>query len=233
MSILSHLDEVILRIDALVKEQKEIAHNAIDLTDWQEAQTQLKQAQANITSLKAWKERITSLEAEIIHSGLSALDKESYDTELARDTENNNLTQIDIHKVIEKSKDNQSENEVGETEDYAFPTDTEISDDTDTSLADNEENRKQKAQESSDSEAEIPASDVIRICEDLILKNPFHMAMAFFSQAFSDILAMQESNAHTQFVAPYKLSNGLWIETDHITDDKINQIKDFCSTTII
>lgn len=244
MNIHSFLNEILNRIDTLISEQKQTAHNAIDLADWQEAQTQLKQAQASISSLKSWKERILVLARDFESSDVFKLDQERLSFESHSPAYVDGLSGIETVDSRQETDLYESDDEIDESEDFAVCED-ESSLITDSGLtADDELNNENGSDEYQDLDG-VSAADTsknvvsaeniinpdkfIRICEELILKKPYQMAVIYLYTAFSDkFTTIQQSEAYMKFKTPHKLSNGIWVETQNNTDSIINAIYDYC-----
>ena len=75
----------------------------------------------------------------------------------------------------------------------------------------------------------VECDAVIKLCEDMILKYPYKMAVAFGATELCQMFIRRKNYAVRAFKSPHRLSNGIWVETEGITSKQLEQIKKYCS----
>ena len=79
---------------------------------------------------------------------------------------------------------------------------------------------------------ELDEKDIISLCEEMILCNPYRMAIINIDSNICNIFSYDEYNAKRTMSNPKMLSNGLWVETTNISKSNIADIKSFCRCKI-
>lgn len=79
----------------------------------------------------------------------------------------------------------------------------------------------------------IESRAVIQFCEKMILKRPHKMMIAFTSSEISSIFESRKNRALSRFQSPHRLSNGIWVETEGITEQKLKQIEKYCDWKVL
>lgn len=78
------------------------------------------------------------------------------------------------------------------------------------------------------SDSLVDSKSVVDLCEELILKKPYKMALAFTSSKMGSYFSARKNHAMNHFASPHLLSNGLWVETSGITTQQLKYIKEYC-----
>lgn len=217
-NIIYKLSEIISILDSEITNEKTIAHNAIDMTDWDEGQKILINANKKISLINKWKASLNFLKEEMQQSDLfqcdasGADDKSSEaeknlqcttDEKSEEDKEqkfiNDSLDQIGegFHNQFNKSKDNESKKRTAVTINFII----------------------------NDSEYSVKSwSDfIVTVCEHMILFKPYSMAII---DSFDDVyrFTRNEKDANIHMEKPFMLSNGIWLETGGTKEDIISDV---------
>lgn len=74
----------------------------------------------------------------------------------------------------------------------------------------------------------VDSKFVVDLCEELILKRPYKMSLAFTSSKLGGYFSTRKNYAINHFLSPYCLSNGLWVETVGVSKQQLKYLKEFC-----
>ena len=79
----------------------------------------------------------------------------------------------------------------------------------------------------------VESNAVVQFCEKMILKRPHKMMIAFTSSVIGKLFENRKNRALSRFQSPHRLSNGVWVETEGITEQQLRQIEKYCDWKVL
>ena len=79
----------------------------------------------------------------------------------------------------------------------------------------------------------VESNAVVQFCEKMILKRPHKMMIAFTSSVIGKLFENRKNRALSRFQSPHRLSNGVWVETEVITEQQLRQIEKYCDWKVL
>lgn len=153
-------------LDALLSEQRQTAHNAIDMDDWDKAQEILAVAKKNISAVEAWRAQFSAFKKDVLQSDLIAGNGGAASKEPA--------------------------DEPG---------------------AGAEEPAREPDKSAQTGKSEPPENEIVSVCEDMIVKFPFAMAIINSAADIGGNFTYDDVTAESDMKSPVQLSNGLWVDS--------------------
>lgn len=205
-------------LDSVIKEQKIKAHNAIDMPDWEEAQKVLISANQNISLISSWKVSLANIQSEIMQSGIIECNDDVTNT-------NNTDDNTKLEESSAFSKDKSKENST--TENINYENALEEDDTSDKEYEKHEDTEYESVID------ELGNKDIVEFCEDMILHNPYQMAIIDSEPniGLKFTFTYNENDAKIKMTEPVQLSNGLWVESDASDNEiryAIQNITNYC-----
>lgn len=217
-NIICKLSDIISKLDSEIAKQKTIAHNAIDMPDWDEGQKILINANNEISLINKWKASLNSLKEEMQQSDLFQCDDSEKDDKSAEaDKKLQDMADEKSEEDKEQELNNDPIDQIGEGFNNQFNNSNDNKSNKQTAVTIN------FIIDDSEYSVEGWSEFIVKVCEHMILFKPYSMAII---DSFDDIyrFTRNEKNANMQMEKPVMLSNSIWLETSGSKEDIISAV---------